>query len=128
MMDRHTVESIHHILIDQFGGSRGVRDVSGLEAALARPYASFDGVDLYPALEEKAVALFESIIMNHPFVDGNKRTAYVLMRLLLLNAGLDISASRNEKYSMVISVSKGEMGFEEIKAWLKARFKQVKTP
>jgi len=85
MIDIKTAENIHNILIERFGGSKGIRDLKALDAALARPYATFDGIDLYPAIEEKAAALFESIIINHPFIDGNKRAAYVLLRLILMN-------------------------------------------
>jgi death-on-curing protein len=64
---------IHDILIERFGGSTGIRDVGLLESALARPFQTFNGVDLYPESIEKAAALIESILNNHPFVDGNKR-------------------------------------------------------
>ena len=78
------VEIIHNILIDRYGGSKGIRDIGLLESALARPFATFDDKDLYPHPVEKAAAILESVVINHPFVDGNKRIAYTLMRLLLL--------------------------------------------
>lgn len=56
--------------------------------------------------------------MNHPFIDGNKRTAYVLMKLVLMESGSDFEAEQDEKYRMVIASSKGEMRFEEIKNWI----------
>jgi len=121
------VEHIHHILINEFGGSNGIRDINGLEAALARPYATFDQQELYPTAVEKAAAIFESIIINHPFIDGNKRTAYVLMKLILFEAELDIVASQDEKYEMVISASKGEMRFGEIKIWLSSKTRKSNT-
>ena len=77
MIDLKTVESIHNILIDKFGGSKGIRDIGSLEASLARPYATFDQKDLYPTIVDKAAAIFESIIINHPFIDCNKRTSYL---------------------------------------------------
>ena len=67
----------HNEVIEEFGGSKGIRDQAGLEAALARPYMTFDMLDLYPTAIDKAAAIFESLIINHPFIDGNKRTAYV---------------------------------------------------
>ena len=118
MIDLKTVESVHNILIDKFGGSKGIRDVGSLESALARPYATFDQKDLYPTSIDKAAALFESLIINHPFVDGNKRIAYVLIRLVLMADNLDIVASQNEKYAFVIASSKGEFRFDQIKEWL----------
>lgn len=118
MIDLKTVESIHNILIDKFGGSKGIRDKGALEASLARPYATFDQKDLYPTTVDKAAAIFESLIINHPFVDGNKRTAYVVMKLILMADNLDIIASQNEKYDFVISSSKGDFKFDQIKDWL----------
>jgi death-on-curing protein len=118
MIDIQTVESIHNILIDKFGGSKGIRDIGALEASLARPYATFDQKELYPTTIDKASAVFESVIINHPFVDGNKRIAYVLMRILLMADKLDIVASQNEKYTFVIGASKGDFRFDEIKIWL----------
>jgi len=118
MIDLEKAEEVHDNLINEFGGSNGIRDKGLLLSALARPYATFDQQDLYPTAVEKAAAVFESIIINHPFIDGNKRTAYVLLRLTLLDFDLDISASQNEKYEMSIAASKGELGIEEIKQWI----------
>lgn len=124
MISIREVEIVHNILIDKFGGSKGIRDLGLLESAFARPFATFDGKDLYTNSIEKASAILESIIINHPFIDGNKRTAYTLMRLLLLENGLDISASQDEKYEFVISASKGEFRFEEIKNWIEYNLKK----
>lgn len=118
MIDLSTAEKLHNILIDKFGGSKGIRDKGSLLAALARPYASFDQQDLYPSATEKAAAIFESIIINHPFIDGNKRIAYLLLRLTLLESGYDISATQDEKYDMTIAASKGDVRIEEIKSWI----------
>jgi death-on-curing protein len=118
MIDLHTVSYIHNKLLDQHGGSRGIRDLGGLEAALARPYATFDQRELYPTALDKAAAIFESVIINHPFIDGNKRTAYVLMRLTLLNHDSDITATKDEKYQMTIFASEGLYRFDEIRQWL----------
>lgn len=117
---------IHEVLIEKFGGGSGVRDKGALEASLNRPFLTFGGQDLYPDAIQKAAALIESILINHPFVDGNKRTGYVLMRLLLLQAGLDIAASQIEKYDFVISVAKGEAKFEQIVTWLKSNHTRIK--
>ena len=123
MISVKETEVIHNILIEKFGGSKGVRDISLLESALARLFATFDNKDLYPNPIEKASAILESIAINHPFIDGNKRTAYTLMRLILLENSLDIVATQSEKYDLVISVSKGEFRFDEIKSWLESKVK-----
>jgi len=121
MINKELVEQIHNKLITEFGGAHGTRDLAGLEAAIARPYATFGGASLYPAPEDKAAAVLESIVINHPFIDGNKRTAYALSRIFLLLDDFDIEASQEEKYEMVIQASRGDIRFEEIKLWIKAR-------
>ncbi len=65
---------LHDFSIQQYGGASGIRDIGLLESAIARPFQTFDGGDLYPTIIEKVAALGESLIINHPFVDGNKRT------------------------------------------------------
>ena len=84
MISREEVLAIHDILLSRFGGRQGVRDQVLLDSAINRPFQTFDGQELYPSPIDKASALFESIITNHPFVDGNKRTAYVLMSKITL--------------------------------------------
>ncbi len=116
---------LHNLLIDEFGGSKGIRDKGALEAAINRPFATFGGQDLYPSTIEKAAAIFESIIINHPFIDGNKRTAYALLEYLLINkAAVRLDASFEDKYEMVIKASTGEIRFEEIKTWISSKIKK----
>lgn len=115
------VLNIHQILIERFGGATGVRDNKALEAAINRTYATFDQQELYPTAVDKAASILESIVVNHPFQDGNKRTGYTIMRLTLMQAGYDIEADQDEKYNFVISISSGEMDIEQIKDWLKRR-------
>jgi len=121
MIGLEDVLVIHNVLIEKFGGASGIRDAGLLESAVNRPFATFDNKELYLAPSEKAAAILESIIINHPFIDGNKRTAYVLMRLVLLEYGFDILADESEKYKMVISASSGEIRYNEIKDWIEKR-------
>ena len=118
MISLGEVESIHEILIDKFGGTKGIRDRGSLESAINRPYQTFDQRELYPDPIHKAAAIFESLISNHPFIDGNKRTAYVLMRLVLLENELYVQADDNEKYEFVLRAAKGEIKFDQIRDWL----------
>lgn len=114
---------IHTTAVEKFGGANGVRDIGGLESALARPFQTFGGEDLYPAIFEKAAAIGESLIMNHPFVDGNKRTGYLLMEALLRYEDYKITASDENLYNFVINISTGFISFEEIVEWLKLNTK-----
>lgn len=109
---------IHELAIDKFGGSYGVRDMNLLESAILRPNTTFDGKDLYPNVVDKAAAIIESIVKNHPFSDGNKRTGYILMRLILLKSNFDIKATEKEKYEFVIKIAEGKLDFNEIKSWI----------
>ncbi len=109
---------IQSILIERFGGTPGLRDKNLLESALLRPYHTFDKKELYTSPIEKAAALIESIINNHPFIEGNKRFGYVAMRLLLLESDSDIVASEADKYDFVLAIAKGELKFKEICHWI----------
>jgi len=114
---------IHGILIDRFGGTNGIRDRNLLESALSRPFQTFDKKDLYSSQVDKAAALIESIVINHPFLDGNKRFGYVAIRLILLESGLDIDAPEEDKYLFVIGIAKGELKFYDICNWIKKNLK-----
>ncbi|WP_192821957.1 type II toxin-antitoxin system death-on-curing family toxin [Rufibacter sp. LB8] len=124
MITLQEVEKIHQLLIEQFGGATGVRDAGALDAALNRPFATFDQQELYPEPADKSAAIIESLLINHPFVDGNKRTGYVLMRLLLLQSGQDILAEEEDKYQFVISIASGKSSFDEIQKWIVGRLKK----
>jgi death-on-curing protein len=113
-------ERIHDVLIEQFGGVKGIRDKGLLESALLRPYQTFDGKELYPTPVDKAAALFESLVTNHPFLDGNKRIAYVLMRITLRQSNVVIEGSGEMKYDFVIQVASGQLNFENIRSWIAA--------
>jgi death on curing protein len=119
MITKEEVFLIHDEVVKLHGGANGIRDIGGLESAIARPFQSFAETDLYPTYFEKAAAIGESIIMNHPFIDGNKRTGYVLMELLLRIEGIKITASDDSLYAFVISISTGELKFDQIVDWLK---------
>ncbi len=110
---------LYQQIIQQSGGTVGLRDEGLLESAVYRPQASFGGQDLYPDLFGKAAALGHSIISNHPFVDGNKRVGFEAMRLMLRLNGFDIHASLEAKYEIVIEIAKGKLTEQAIADWLK---------
>lgn len=109
MIDLREAENIHNLLIEKFGGAKGIRDHGLLESSLKRPYQTFGGQELYPTPIDKAAAIFESLIANHPFLDGNKRIAYVLMRLMLKVHKLDIECTQTEKFEFVMKAARGEL-------------------
>jgi death-on-curing protein len=124
MISIKEVEEIHKTLIRLFGGSDGIRDFESLESSLSRPFHTFNKKELHQSPINKAAALIESIVINHPFVDGNKRTGYVVMRSFLIANGFDIKASQKEKYDFVINIASGKIKLEQIIEWLK---KHVET-
>ncbi|MGG9964041.1 type II toxin-antitoxin system death-on-curing family toxin [Ferruginibacter sp. SUN106] len=119
MISKEEVLIIHNEVVSTHGGANGIREISGLESAISRPFQLFEGVELYTSVFEKAAAIDESIIMNHPFIDGNKRTGYVLMETILRIEGLKINASDEFLYSFIIQITTGEIRFEQIVEWLK---------
>ena len=119
MIDSADAIRIQELLIDRFGGTKGIRDPNLLESALFRPFQTFDLKELYPHPINKAAALIESLLINHPFIDGNKRIGYVLMRLLLMDYGIDIQATEEEKYEFVMAIAKGEYKYDEIVKWIR---------
>jgi death on curing protein len=110
---------LHEGSIDYYGGARGIRDIGLLESAIARPFQTFGGEDLYPTAFEKAAALGESLIINHPFIDGNKRTGFLGIVTLLLEYKFSVNAEKDDAYNFTIQISTGEIKFEEIVIWLK---------
>lgn len=111
--------AIYEEVIKETGGSKGIRDICLLESSIARPQATFGGEDLYPDIFSKAAALGHSIVQNHPFIDGNKRTGYMAMRLFLNANGYDLKASLNEKYKFVIEIAEKILDEKSIAGWLK---------
>ncbi|MDB5529656.1 MAG: Doc toxin [Devosia sp.] len=106
---------IHDLLIKAFGGAEGVRDAGLVESALLRPQTGY-----YTDLVEEAAALWESLAMNHGFVDGNKRVAYACVELFLQMNGLDISASNDELEHFIYSnIEAGTFRKDVIDAWLR---------
>lgn len=112
------VLDIHQILIEQLGGMSGVRDEGLLESALSQPKASFFGELLHPTIHEQAAAYLYHLAKNHPFLDGNKRTAYGAMEAFLRLNGYNLALSNEESYNMVIQVAQGEMSKEELTSLL----------
>lgn len=108
---------IHARLITETGGEHGLRDVGLLESAVARPMAAFDGQDLYSTLFTKAAALMESLVLNHPFIDGNKRVAITAAALFLLRNGYRVVADNSEVERFTLHVVLNRPGLEIIADW-----------
>ena len=109
---------LHSSLIEATGGTDGVRDIGLLESALEAPFQTFDGKDLYPALIQKAARLGQSLISNHPFVDGNKRIGIHTMLVFLVANGVEIECTQKELIDVGLSLADGTMNAEKLLIWL----------
>ena len=110
---------IHARLVEETGGKSGIRDSGLLRSATFRAQATFDQQDLYPNIFSKAAALLESLVNNHPFVDGNKRTGITATILFLQINGYQFNASQKSLVAFVLSVAQGMETLESIAIWLK---------
>lgn len=125
-MSKHT---IHFILQDIYDFHKeleknlpllsGIRDTSLLESAVNTPFQTFMGNDLYPSIYDKAAQLCYGIVKNHPFTDGNKRTALHSMYVYLIINGFDITATQQEVENLIINVAAGNMSNVELVQWLR---------
>jgi death-on-curing protein len=117
--------TIHELLIQTFGGLRGVTEhgFGKLEAALAAPDLSMFGDDLYPTLPDKAAALFYGIVRAHGFTDGNKRVALVALLMYLHEHGVQLHATDDELYDLTMTAATTAKR-EEIATWIAARLEQ----
>ena len=115
---------IYRRVMQQSGGLVGIRDLGGLESAVAQPRMTFGDLELYPTLIEKAAALGFSLIQNHPFLDGNKRTGHASMEIFLVLNGHQIRASVDEQVEVILQVASGTMSRETFAAWLGSYIEQ----
>lgn len=114
---------LHERIIDRAGGKQGVRDYTLLHSALERCKATFAGNDLYPSTREKAAALMHSLVMNHAFLDGNKRTAWQVTKRFLYTNGYVIRCSQQEIIDFCLAVDNKGWEVVEILVWLHAHAK-----
>ncbi len=132
-IDRALVLAIHDRQIIEHGGADGVRDDGLLESALARPQQMLAYAQPEPDLADLATALAYGIARNHPFVDGNKRTAYVALRTFLVLNGTDVVASAEDRYTHMLALAGGGLSASEFSTWLRTylsttRVQEPQTP
>lgn len=107
--------AIHTDQVERYGGTHGLRDAGLLEAALFRPQTGY-----YEGVIEEAAAMWESLAQNHPFVDGNKRTAFAATYTFLAINGVRVTASADETYSFIMRLYEtGRFRFDELVSWLR---------
>lgn len=118
---------LHARLISETGGTQGVRDLGLLVSAVGRPQATFEGSELYPDIYVKASALMHSLIQNHPFVDGNKRTGIAAASIFLQVNGFRLTAANREVEVYTLSVARGEQEVPAIASWLEKHSESIES-
>jgi death-on-curing protein len=113
------VAELHRLVIEVAGGIHGIRDLGALESAIAQPRMSFGGEDLYPNPSRQGRRPLLSLVLNHPFLDGNKRVGHAAMETLLILNGFEIRATVQEQESLMLSLAAGEIGRSELNDWLR---------
>lgn len=115
------VIDIHEIMILHYGGSPGLRDAGLLESALASPRQTMFGQELYPDVAAKAAILLMGLLKNHPFVDGNKRTAFITtLRFLEMN-DCTLSATEDELFALILDIITAKVNKDEATIWIRDR-------
>ena len=114
------VLELHRRVIEQSGGADGVRDLGGVESAVVQPQMTFGGDELYPTLIDKAAALCFSLVMNHPFVDGNKRIGHAAMETFLVLNGQELNADIDDAESLFLRLAAGNVERAELVGWITA--------
>ena len=119
------VVELHRRLLEATGGASGIRDFGALESAIAQPKATFEGVDLYPRLVEKAAALGFSLVQGHAFVDGNKRVGHAAMETFLILNGSEIDAPVDDQERLILDLAAGRIGRSHLVDWLRQHVKPL---
>lgn len=118
LLRKEKILEMHHELIQRFGGADGISDEALLDSALAAPFQSFSGQELYPTVQEKAARLGYGLIKNHAMVDGNKRLgAHAMMTFLAVN-GIEMEYSQEEAIEFFLGVAVGEKTLDQLLEWI----------
>lgn len=120
-IDKETALAIHSAAIARFGGLDGLRDEGLLESALAQPFQTFGGEGLYPTLAQRAARYAYGIVSNHPFADGNKRTATAIMGAFLRMNGCRFKPRHDELLATMVGVADGNVSFELLAEWIESQ-------
>ena len=119
------VLAIHSLILDATGGMDGVRDEKILDLAVEGIYQTFGGVDIYPSIEEKGARLGYSLICNHPFYDGNKRTGLLASITFLAKNGISLEFSDDDLIVVGLNLASGTMSYKQYLDWINAHKKDL---
>jgi len=118
MLSKQQIISLHEHMIQETGGAYGLRDEGMLDSALAVPFQEVFGTIAYPSIQQKAVRLGYGLIMNHPFVDGNKRIGTHAMLVLLALNGIELRFEQDELSDEILAVASGVYDYDQLLQWV----------
>ena len=117
-LSKEQILMLHSQLIEEFGGSDGIRDMNLFESAIETPFQSFDGMELYPTIQAKAARLAYGLIKNHCMIDGNKRIgAHSMLVFLALNS-VELKYTQKDIYETILSVADGTLDYDGLLKWI----------
>jgi death-on-curing protein len=122
------VTDLHAMILQQSGGMPGIRDANALDSSVAQPAMAFGGQDLYPTIHEKAAALAFSLVMNHPFFDGNKRIGHAAMETFLVLNGHELKSTTDEQEQVILQLAAGQTKRSDFTDWVRNHLVPMGSP
>lgn len=121
------IVKLHEMILQQSAGLQGLRDAGALDSAIAQPRMAFGGVELYLTIVEKAAALGFSLVMNHPFMDGNKRIGHAAMETFLVLNGYELLADTDDQEKTILQLAAGELDRETFTMWVRTHISKMSS-
>ena len=117
-LSKEQILTLHSQLIEEFGGSEGIRDYNLLDSAIESPFQTFGGEELYPTLQAKAARLGYGLIKNHCMIDGNKRIGAHAMLVFLAINGIEVDYTQKELYGVILAIAARDLDYEDLLKWI----------
>ncbi|MBQ3300290.1 MAG: type II toxin-antitoxin system death-on-curing family toxin [Ruminococcus sp.] len=118
IISKEQIINLHKQLIDETGGSHGLRDEGLPDSACNAPFQRFDNQELFPTIQQKSARLAYGLIKNHPFVDGNKRIGTHVMLILLALNGIELNYTQEELYTIILEIASGTAELNKLTEWI----------
>ena len=120
ILTKRQIILLHTQMIQQSGGTDGIRDEGLLDSAINQPFQTFDDIELYPGVIDKAVRLGYGLITNHPFIDGNKRIGAHAMLVLLAINGIELQYDDDDLINLILTIAAGQADDRALHAWVRS--------
>lgn len=118
-LDEAQIIDLHEAIIAQSGGAAGLRDKGAFDSCLQQPFQGFGETDFYPSILDKSIAFGYFLVVNHPFIDGNKRIGHAVMVVNLDYHGYEIKATTDEQEKIILELASGILDKETFFQWMK---------